>query len=345
VNRRQAFDRAFPGGFFLDRDDLGGLERFLRDRGWLSAGETLLSVAAPGQGNMNLVLRAVTSSRSFILKQARPWVEKYPTIGAPAGRSEVEIAFYEAASTRPSLRDRMPRLLAQDRASGLLVLEDLGSAGDFTSLYRGGWLGEPEVSDLVSYLADLHRPVDTNSAARRLFTNRDMRALNHEHIFRLPLVPDNGLDLDRITPGLGDAAASLKDDPSYVGAVRRLGGSYLEDGAALVHGDYFPGSWLRTDSGIRVIDFEFCFLGTPAFDVGVMLAHLHLSRQPIALAEALLSSYQERAGVGDPFLDLSRRFAGCEIMRRLIGVAQLPLSADIEDKARLLAVSRDLVLC
>lgn len=345
MNRRADFERALPGGFFVDPDDAPGLERFLRDRGWLSAGESLLSVAAPGEGNMNLVLRAVTSSRSFILKQARPWVEKYPTIGAPAGRAEVEIAFYQAASSRPSLRDRMPRLLGHDRSSGLLVLEDLGSARDFTSLYRGGRLGEPDLSDLVSYLAELHRPVDTDSAATRLFTNRDMRALNHEHIFRLPLVRDNGLDLDRITPGLGDAAASLKDDTSYLGAVRRLGSSYLEDGPALVHGDYFPGSWLRTDSGIRVIDFEFCFLGTAAFDVGVMLAHLHLSRQPIALGEALLSSYRERTGAGEPFLDLSRRFAGCEIMRRLIGVAQLPSSADLEEKSRLLAVSRDLVLC
>jgi 5-methylthioribose kinase len=239
----------------------------------------------------------------------------------------------------------MPRLLAHDRSSGVLLLEDLGAAQDFTSLYRGGRLGETELSELVFYLAELHRPFDTDSAARSLFENRAMRALNHEHIYRLPLVLDNGLDLDRITPGLGDAAASLKGDASYVEAVRELGDSYLEDGPALVHGDYFPGSWLRTESGIRVIDPEFCFLGSAAFDVGVMLAHLHLSRQPVALADALAKGYRELAGIGEPFLDLSRRFAGCEIMRRLIGVAQLPLSADIEEKASLLAVSRELVLC
>jgi 5-methylthioribose kinase len=344
VNRKPDFERVFPGGFFLDRGDPQRLERYLRERGWLRAGESLLSVAPGGEGNMNLVLRVVTSSRSFILKQARPWVEKYPTIDAPAGRADVEIAFYEAASSRPRLLERMPRLLGCDRSSGVLVLEDVGEAQDFTSLYRGARLSRAELSALVSYLAELHRPFEIDSGAR-LFANREMRALNHEHIFRLPLARENGLDLDRFTPGLGAAAAVLKEDAAYVDAVRELGASYLEDGPALVHGDYFPGSWLRTESGIRVIDPEFCFLGTAAFDLGVMLAHLYLSRQPLALAHRLLSGYRELAGVGEAFLELSRRFAGCEIMRRLMGVAQLPLKASLEEKTSLLAVSRDLVLC
>lgn len=41
---------------------------------------------------------------------------------------------------------------------------------------------------------------------------------------------------------------------------------------------------------------------------------------------------------------LARQFAGVEIMRRLIGVAQLPLVADLNQKEELLNLSRDLVL-
>ena len=41
---------------------------------------------------------------------------------------------------------------------------------------------------------------------------------------------------------------------------------------------------------------------------------------------------------------LALQFAGMEIMRRLIGVAQLPLAADLSRKEALLATSRDLVL-
>jgi 5-methylthioribose kinase len=172
-----------------------------------------------------------------------------------------------------------------------------------------------------------------------------MRALNHEHIFRLPLDPDNGLDLDGFTPGLSAAGARLQGDEDYVSTVTALGEEYLSDGDCLVHGDYFPGSWLSTASGVRVIDPEFCFLGPRAFDVGFMLGHLHLAGQAESTCEALLSRYREEAGGTDAgFAAHAKRFAGVEIMRRLIGVAQLPLECGLERKEELLLLSRELVL-
>jgi 5-methylthioribose kinase len=277
---------------------------------------------------MNLTLRISTEQRSFILKQARPWVEKYPAIAAPAGRALVEAAFYRTASKHSSLRGAMPALLGEDPDSGVLVLSDLGEARDFTGLYRGERLSRHELDFLLAYLTALHGTTGENESLFTMFANREMRALNHEHIFRLPLAPENGLDLDRITPGLGEAARELKADRAYVSRVRELGELYLGDGSSLVHGDYFPGSWLRTAEGVRVIDPEFCFLGTPAFDYGVLLAHLHLGRQSLEL----------------PGIDsTARAFAGVEIMRRLIGVAQLPLDAGLEEKRELLALSRRLV--
>ena len=47
---------------------------------------------------MNCTLRVTTTRRSFILKQARPWVEKYPQIAAPVERARVEAAFYAAVA-------------------------------------------------------------------------------------------------------------------------------------------------------------------------------------------------------------------------------------------------------
>ena len=73
-------------------------------------------------------------------------------------------------------------------------------------------------------------------------------------------------------------ARALQADACYVGIVRELGALYLQDGTSLLHGDYFPGSWLQTAAGVRVIDPEFCFFGPPEFDVGVLLAHLHLAQ-------------------------------------------------------------------
>lgn len=345
TRRRDLFQEAVPGGFFVDADAPRELERHLRRTGLVGADETIDSVAKGGEGNMNLTLRVATSTRSVILKQARPWVEKYPQIPAPADRALVEIAFYEAVSAVPEMREAMPRLLGADTDSRLLLLEDLGEAQDYTSVYTEGQLGRQDLQGLVRYLTALHAAEGPNHAeGRALFQNRDMRALNHEHIFRLPLVQENGLDLDGITPGLGAVAQRLKDDTAYVSKVTALGDDYLADGETLVHGDYFPGSWLRTPGGVRVIDPEFCFLGSPAFDVGFMLGHLHLARQSEEVAESLLSLYGGEAGAGGAIAETARRVAGVEIMRRLIGVAQLPVGYGIDEKERLLRLSRDLVM-
>lgn len=340
------FLRAHPKGFFVDPTDRTGLERYARRRGWIGRAETLISVAKAGEGNMNLVLRLTTERSSFILKQARPWVEKYPQIDAPAGRARVEGAFYRAVASSPALRTAMPALLDEDETSSVLILEDLGRAQDFTPLYTGSHLSESEMEMLASYLVELHRlAVRTSDLPRGILRNREMRALNHEHIFRLPLAEDNGLSLDDITPGLADAAQALRRHRAYLRRARELGELYLEDGPALVHGDYFPGSWLRTGEGVKVIDPEFCFLGTPAFDLGVLVAHLHLSRQPSAVGENLLESYRLSSGAGTELLAVARQLAGIEIMRRLIGVAQLPrLRANLEEKKNFLELSRELVL-
>jgi 5-methylthioribose kinase len=167
-----------------------------------------------------------------------------------------------------------------------------------------------------------------------------MRALNHEHIFRLPLTENNGLDLDRITPGLHDAAAELMRNQAYCDAVTGLGSRFLADGDTLVHGDYFPGSWLKTAGGVRIIDPEFCLLGDAEFDCGVLAAHLTIADCTDDVLEMVASATSDRR------LDaaLVAAYAGVEIMRRLIGVAQLPLTDGIARKRALLERSRRLVL-
>jgi 5-methylthioribose kinase len=251
----------------------------------------------------------------------------------------VEAAFYESVATVPGVGDRMPGLIHADRDARVLVLEDLGDGGDFTSMYAGVRLTERDRETLVDYLARL-RHVDVPADRKSILANREMRTLNHEHIFQYPLAEENGLALDGITPGLQLAADELKRDSAFVRRVRALGSRYLEDGATLVHGDYFPGSWVRTGGGAAVIDPEFCFLGCGEHDSGVMMAHLIMAGEAPAHLDAV-----ERAAADDHGdARLARQFAGVEIMRRLIGVAQLPLSASLERKRELLDRARQMVL-
>ena len=326
--------------WLLDASNRLDVERYLISRGAITENALPIAIARAGAGNMNLALRVTTADRrSFILKQGRPWVEKYAHIPAPFERTLVEAAFYSVVQSSPDVAGGMPAILDVDARNHVLFLEDIGGDGDFTSLYADPSLPPSTLAALLDWLDRLARvavPLD----ARGMLVNHAMRTLNHEHMFRFPLASDNGLDLNGITAGLAAAARELIDDRAYCQAVETLGQRYLADGATLVHGDYFPGSWLRTARGVRVIDPEFCFLGDAEFDCGVVLAHLAIAGCGGDAVEMIAAAVEARR-LDHAFV---AGYAGVEIMRRLIGVAQLPLTFGIDRKRMLLRLSRRLVL-
>ena len=148
--------RAHPAFPWLEVGDCEGVRAFLAARGWLDQGETVLGCARAGAGNMNLTLRIRTDRRSVVLKQARPWVEKYDHIEAPWDRGLSERWFYERIATIPGVSGWMPRLLASDPAGRVLLLEDLEGASDMTGVYGGGRVEPEEVDRLALVLRALH---------------------------------------------------------------------------------------------------------------------------------------------------------------------------------------------
>jgi 5-methylthioribose kinase len=342
VNLRETYRKEHPKFPWLDAGDAAGVARVLDAQRWLEPGETVTSVEKAGEGNMNLTLRVRTDRRSVVLKQSRPWVEKYDQIEAPWDRIVIEARFYKTVRALPTVAAAMPKLLNADADAKLLLLEDLGNAEDLSLVYRGGKLEDGEVAALARWAAALH------AGTRGQFTpdlaNREMRGLNFAHIFEIPLNEDNGIDLERFEPGLTAVANRIKTDFAYRQRVRETGARYQADGPCLVHGDYFPGSWLRTPGGPRIIDPEFAFFGDPELDIGCALAHVRLGWIDRAVAHAFLASYGSPLGA-PPDPTLIGRYAGIEVMRRLIGVAQLPLPPSADGRrARALEASRRAVL-
>ena len=326
------------------RLDLAGASRVeveLRRLGILDNGEEVLQVLVAGDSNMNVVRRVVTGRQSVVMKQSLPWVARYPQFAAPADRALREREFYELVAIEPLLARQMPQLYAVDPDLRLLVFEDLGPAADLTEYYQGMPISLRDLLVMVKFLAVLHERFRGLPEERRI-RNREMRALNEPHLFQIPLAPDNGLDLDQREPGLAALAEPLKQNDALVRGVRNLGlQHYRTDGEALLHGDFFFGAMLSTPAGLRIIDAEFCFFGPAEFDVAVLLAHLLMARQPLAIIDGLMTQYS--AGPGWRW-ELVAQMAGMEIIRRLLGYAQLPLPVGLEYKRRLLEVAVSLVL-
>lgn len=338
----QRFTALQPAAFFVDATAPALLAAYLHQLGWMAQTQHIGSITRAGEGNMNLVLRvALDDGTTFILKQSRPWAEKYPSVAAPAERADVEAEYYRQTAAAPAIAARSPKLLQADSGSHILMLEDLGEGSDLSGLYRpNATLDQATLIALMDYLLALHRGF-RQPGCGFVIDNPAMRALNAEHIFRLPFTANAGFDLDAITPGLAALAASCREDSPLQARIEALQHRYLASGDTLLHGDFFPGSVLRTASGIKVIDPEFCFFGDAEFDVGVLLAHLMLAGQPPLLIEQGLAHYLEGIAGAVPF---SRarcwQYAGIEILRRLLGLAQLPLTLDLAAKRALIATAR-----
>jgi len=331
-------------------ENLAQITDHIRTLGWIPKHVSLANPRPAGEGNMNRTLRfdcvspGPNSPNSIILKQAVPFVAKYPDIPAPIERGAAERAFYQCAENHPQLASRLPRLIGSDKANHLLAFEDLGEAADLSHAYRdrSAAAALPQLlQPLLEWLSHLH------SITPPALANHCMRELNHTHIFDLPLQADNGLKLGELT----DLAAEFASDRPLVAQAAHLGNIYTGKQShastpVLLHGDFYPGSWLgepEHPADVNVIDPEFAFVGPAEFDIGVCLAHLQFAGHSLDAARECFAHYTPTAGFD---ASLAEGFAGIELIRRLLGVAQLPLSPepDLAQKERWLTTGRALVL-
>ena len=307
------------------------------------------SLETAGEGNMNRTLRAhLDDGSSMILKQSLDHVAKYPDIAAPIERIGVEAAFYAAIAPHTKLSMNMPQLIGFDAANHLLAMQDLGSGSDLTDMYPGnageGQVAPETLQQIIAWLSDLHAiipPTDFPS-------NKEMRALNHAHIFCIPLVAETHAQLAAVLgPQTRKIADQIANQRKLHDRAQELGSLYLGTTTSaskkvLLHGDFYPASWLRGGDGrVSIIDPEFAFVGHAEFDVGVLMAHLYFAGFDRSAISAALERYHSPVNFE---LVLAEKFAGMEIIRRLLGVAQLPLSAEDQTKVEWLTIGTDLLM-
>ncbi len=300
--------------------------------------ENIANIEKAGEGNMNMVLRITfVSGHSIILKQSRPYVNKYPSIPAPIHRIDVERAFYQTIAQDDNLRGKMPVCIGYDAEACLMLLEDLGAGSDYTFLYKKESIDQDFPGDqALLYLSRLHHLEIPGTFP----SNMELRLLNAEHLFEYPYQINIGFDLDLIQPGLQSIAQPFKENESLKRVIQRLKSDYLSSGSCLIHGDFYPGSWLHTHQGFKVIDPEFSFIGNPAYDLGILVANFKIARRSDQWLNNLILSY-------DPPLEFNMNhmwpIACMEVIRRLIGLAQLPTDLSLDEKKIMLDWAHDLL--
>lgn len=317
-------------GRLLLQKDGRTLKEYLVKKGWLSPDDHIIGVEKPGDSNMNLVLRVIPrNAASFIVKQARPWVEKYPDLKAPVERIHVEHRYYKYIHKYRVLAAASPIILGFDKENSVLLMEDLGDAVDYTGVYKkNNHFSCQELEAAISYLNQLKSiPIP-----QRYPSNLTLRKLNHQHIFQLPF-SENQFNLDSIQPGLQNLSESCKQDVDLIRQIKQLGTTYLTKGKFLLHGDFYPGSMLSTDEGLKVIDPEFSFIGPEEWDLAIFIAHLFLSKTSSELIDEAYCMFIKTKAFSQIRL---AGYVGSEILRRLLGLAQLPLELTLDERKQLI---------
>lgn len=315
--------------------NIAELKEFLLKHKLIEYLSEISSIDAQKQGNMNACLQVYTNKGNFFLKQSFPFVAKYPQIVAPLNRVNTEFHFYDIISKNVPLASTMPQLLAFDVQENILVLAYLEVQKDLNNIYLQGSQNLVEVEPLVQYLSLLH-----HTPFAQFKGNNELLALNHFHIFVFPFQANEGFDLDTIQTGLGNLAKAIWQNEALKHEIHHLGKLYLNPKKQqLIHGDFHFGSVILTSQGIKVIDPEFANIGQPEFDLGVLIAHFEMAGYNKKVE--IKANYKSEKPID---WELCDKFAAVEILRRLLGVAQINTSLSFNEKQSIIQKSIQTIL-
>lgn len=249
------------------------IARYLAGRNLISPDDGVVHVEPLGGAARNRIMRVVTRTGSFVVKQFRAWPAVDRPAPGPEERFRAESQFYRSARIADCARSALPEVLHQDAQAGCIMLQDVGDAFPLS-----GRPIEPDVAAKLGwFLVSLHHHSRSVPACAH-YRNEQVVGWQMSRLFSTAPRNGRGVWLARWRDRSAEVRFALED---ALAALER-------GGTSLVHGDYTPANWVRNGHGPRVVDGEFSFFGPPEYDVGAYLAGLLVERQgPETLRAAL----------------------------------------------------------
>lgn len=331
-----------------------------------------------GDGNLNLVFHLVDqeSGKSVIIKQALPYAkvvgESWPlTLKRATIEAEALKIFGQIAP------NYVPKVYYTDEVLAVTVMEDLSHL----LIARTGFIrGEtyPLISNhLGEYLAktifftsDYALTPAAKKAQVQKFINPELCKITEDLIFTDPFYD---AETNEFEAGLKPEVEELWQDEELKFHVNVLKRTFLTEAESLLHGDLHTGSVFADNIETKVIDPEFAYYGPAGFDIGQVFANLlfqvivnvpkrdlfltHVetvwnvfeeqytqlwnteNKEPLAKTPSFLQFQLAK------FFEDSIGFAGCELIRRTIGLAHVAdLDGIADEQTRLVAKRHSLEL-
>jgi 5-methylthioribose kinase len=130
------------------------------------------------------------------------------------------------------------------------------------------------IARTLFYTSDLGMNQQNKKLRVKAFINPELCKITEDLIFDDPYTnsPNNSFD-----PAIRDAAEALWQDNGLHLEVAILRDKFLTNAQALLHGDLHTGSVFVTPESTKVIDPEFAYYGPIGFDIGAVIANLLLN--------------------------------------------------------------------
>lgn len=331
----------------------------------LFSSETPLVCEEIGDGNLNYVFRVTDGSgeKGIIIKQALPYAkvigESWPLT---LKRAKIEAsALQKHGEYAVGL---VPIVYATDESLAITIMEDLSHL----EIVREGLIkgkSYPKLStDIGEYLAltlfntsdfALH-PFEKKSLVVE-FSNPELCKITEDLIFTNPFFDHETNDFE---PALQAEVEAIWNNNLLKLEVAKLKRSFLTEAEALLHGDLHTGSIFASEAETKVIDPEFAFYGPIGFDIGLFLGNLIVQSftrqddQRDAIHTHIQNTWNTfcakfsecwKKGESDLYKSIegyeafvlekifhdSVGFAGCELIRRTIGLAHVKDLDSIEN--------------
>lgn len=228
-----------------------------------------------GDGYVNYIFRVRTGNYALVLKQSLPYgrMTQYPMV---VERNSLE---YDCMKIFGAIMPEcVPHLYFIDEANSLFVMEDVS---DFSiarfSLNRNmtfekmGELAGTFMARTAFYTSEYYLPREKFRNLQMRFDNTRMRRIMEDGIFVDRFKADTD---ETLGPEFKDFADGLCRNERYETERFKLRRSYMSHADALIHADFHTSNMLVDDSHLKVIDYEFAFMGPFGYDLGYLTGNL-----------------------------------------------------------------------
>jgi 5-methylthioribose kinase len=337
-----------------------------------------------GDGNLNLVFKVsdIETGESIIIKQALPYAK---VVGEswPLTLDRARIETHALLKQGEFANQYVPKVIYSDQQLAITIMEDLshlqiaraalieGKDLPLLSKHIGEFLAKT-----LFYTSDYAVNQHHKKSLVKQFINPDLCKITEDLVFTDPFFDHDTNDYE---PELGQDVERIWQDQALKLEVAKLKQKFLTKAEALVHGDLHTGSIFADDQETKVIDPEFAYFGPIGFDVGQVFANLllnaisrdadnqgvlfnHIETTWNVFVEEFTTAWKNDAleiftkvdgyleHVLSEIFEEAVGFAGCEIIRRTIGLAHVadldsiqPYERKITTKQLALALGSELI--